>query len=611
MKLFVCFLFFSICISHASFSQTDTVNVLGEVLLSAKQIKDSVYTTNVLVLKDSVLRLSQPSLTNLLNFNSTVYLKENGLGMVSSPSFRGTTASQTAVLWNGININSQTTGQTDFNTINTRGFNSIEVTPGGGSVASGSGAIGGSINLVNTLKYQTGFTNQLFVNYGAFNTYGIDNQTQYATDNTSLSLGLSRNESDNDYPYPNTDRKNENGQFNNTNVSLASGFKLNKKNTLNIYANIYKGRRNFSLPTPNALKTKYTDFNTRSLIAWKSTFGAMASNLKMAVTTEEYKYFANIDSDFFTSGNVQNFIAHYDLDYSFSPKIVVTAGAQYTHNDGRGSNITSATRNLAAATLSLKHKVSSSFLYEIGLRQETNEDFGNPLLYSAGIRYVVSPLYQFKINTSKNFRIPTYNDLYWTGLGNPNLKPETSYQGEMSHIFSYKKASLTVTGYYNQVTDLLRYVPGVDGVFRPENTNSVAIYGLESVFSYEKKMGNHAMTVNATYAYTVSENKETQKQLIYVPFHKFTMALGYRYKKINAYYQYLNNGEVFTTSDNTTLDILDSYMVANLGAEYNFGKVNNFKIGAQILNLWNEDYESVLNRPLPGRNLNVYLNITI
>ncbi|EDM43408.1 outer membrane protein, TonB-dependent receptor [unidentified eubacterium SCB49] len=599
------------CFSHASFSQSDTINVLGEVMLYNKQLKDSVYTTNVLVLKDSVLRLSQPSLTNLLNFNSTVYFKENGLGMVSSPSFRGTTASQTAVLWNGININSQTTGQTDFNTINTRGFNTIEVTPGGGSVATGSGAIGGSINLVNTLKYDTGFANQLFVNYGAFNTYGIDNQTQYATEKASFSLGLSRNESENDYPYPNTDRKNENGQYNNTNVSLASGFKLNKTNTINVFANIYKGRRNFSLPTPNALKTKYTDFNTRSLISWKSTFSKVVSNLKMAVTTEEYQYFANIDSDYFTFGNVQNFIAHYNLDYSVSSKVLLTAGAQYTHNDGRGSDISSATRNLGAATLSMKHKVSSTFLYEIGLRQETNEAFGNPLLYSAGLRYTFSPFYQFKLNTSKNFRIPTYNDLYWTGLGNPNLKPETSYQGEMSHVFSYKKATLLVTGYYNKVSDLLRYVPGTDGIFRPENTNNVVIYGLESVFGYEKKIANHTVTVNATYAYTVSENTEIKKQLIYVPYHKFTMALGYRFKNINAYYQYINNGEVFTTSDNSTQDILDSYMVANLGAEYNFGKANTYKIGAQILNLWNEDYESVLNRPLPGRNLNVYLNITI
>ena len=80
--------------------------------------------------------------------------------MVSSPSFRGTTAQQTAVVWNGININSQLLGQTDFNTVSTRGYNSIAVKAGGGSVVYGSGAIGGTIHLNNDLKFKKTFKNR-------------------------------------------------------------------------------------------------------------------------------------------------------------------------------------------------------------------------------------------------------------------------------------------------------------------------------------------------------------------------------------------------------------------------------------------------------------------
>ena len=116
-------------------------------------------TQTVSVLKDSVISRSTSSLTNLLNYNSGVYFKENGLGMVSSPSFRGTTAQQTAVTWNGVNINSQFNGQTDFNTINIRNFDDVTVRSGGGSALYGSGAIGGSIHLNNQLKFNTGFKN--------------------------------------------------------------------------------------------------------------------------------------------------------------------------------------------------------------------------------------------------------------------------------------------------------------------------------------------------------------------------------------------------------------------------------------------------------------------
>ncbi|MCK7590653.1 TonB-dependent receptor [Subsaxibacter sp. CAU 1640] len=592
-----------------SYAQTDSLTVLGEVHIVAYQLKDSTYTKNVVVLKDSVLKQNQASLTNFLNFNSPVYFKENGLGMVSSPSFRGTTAAQTAVLWNGININSQTTGQTDFNTINTRGYNRIEVQTGGSSIADGSGAIGGTINLVNDFSFGTGWQNALFANYGEYNTYGLDYQTQFATKTFSSFIGIARNASDNDYPYPDTDRHNVNGQFHNTNVSFGAATKLNKKDTLKVLANVYDGRRNFSVPTPNALKTKYTDFNTRALLEWDGRYKKFNTNLKVASTTEEYRFYGNIASERYSFGKVESFFLKYALDYALTNKMLLSVGANYTHNDGKGSDIASETRNLTAGIVNFKHILSEKFLYEIGLRQETNDRFGNPLLYSIGMSATLNSWYQLKLNASKNFRIPTYNDLYWQGLGNPNLQPEDSYQAELTNVFQWQQNRLTVTGYYNSVTNLLQWVPDASGISRPQNTNNVEIYGVESILNVQKSFGKHTVTGAATFVYTVSENKDTGRQLIYVPFYKWTASVGYQFKKLTAYYQYLNTDEVFTTTDHATEHILDSYMVANLGAEYNLGKDNTYKLGAQVLNLWDESYESVLNRPMPGRNFNIYMQL--
>jgi len=609
MKEIFYFLFLCMGFGQVIYSQTDSITTLGNVYLKSVRVKDSAYITNVTILSDSVLRQNQASLTNLLNYNSPVYFKENGSGMVSSPSFRGTTASQTVVLWNGININSQTTGQTDFNTINIRGYNKIEVKPGGSSVADGSGAIGGTINLVNQLEYDAGFKNEIFANYGEFNTYGLDYRTSYSSKKLSFMLDLTRTGSDNDYPYPETEQINNNGHYQNTNISFAASSKLDSKNTLKVFANVYKGRRNFSVPTPNALKTKYTDFNTRSLVEWERVLGKFISTLKVATTTEEYRYFGNIASDFYTFGKVHSLIAKYELDYALSNRMLLSLGANYTRNDGQGSDIQTEIRNLAAAIVSFKHKVSKSVLYEVSLRQEANEDHGSPLLYSAGMSAQLTNFYLLKLNTSKNYRIPTYNDLYWQGLGNQNLKPEESYQGEISNNFKINNATFSVTAYYNSVKNLLRWIPGSDGVFRPENTDKVQIYGLESILNLEKKVNYHVFSLSATYAYTISENEKTQKQLIYVPFHKFTTSVGYGFKNFSIYYQYLNNGEVFTTTDNAPEHILNSYMVANLGAEYALGKQKEYTLGVQVFNLWDEAYESVQNRPMPGRNFNCYINL--
>lgn len=588
----------------------DSIQRLDKVVLNAnKPLKPFSQTQNVQLVTDSIIKRNSASLTQLLNFNSTVYFKENGLGMVSSPSFRGTTAQQTAVLWNGININSQTTGQTDFNTITTRGFNNVVIKAGGGGVVDGTNAIGGTIYLQNSLAYNLGFKNELYLKYGSFNTYDITAKSDYSNNKQSVSLSVSRNGSDNDYPYLNSNRRNLNGQFNSTNISFSAGTKLNSKNELNFYSNIYDGRRHFSLPTPNALKTKYYDFNTRSMVEWKNTSKAFKHQTKFAVLTENYEFYPNIDNDYYENGYVESLVFKHDTQYQVNNGMTLSGGLNYIKNNGKGSNIEQESRHLSSLVFKLVHQLSKTIFYEIGLRQELNRNYKSPFLYAAGMKFLLSDFYTIKLNTSKNFRIPTYNDLYWNGLGNPDLKPEISYQGELTQVFKLKHLALSVTGYYNAVSNLLMWVPDTAGVWRPENTNDVEIYGAEALLTAEKNIGHHNLNLSATYAYTQSKNKDTNKQLIYVPYHKFTASLGYSFKKISAYYQYIFNGEVFTTTDNALEHIVNSYMLANLGVEYNFNiKTHKMILGIKALNIWNEAYESVLNRPMPGRNYNAYLN---
>jgi iron complex outermembrane receptor protein len=68
-------------------------------------------------------------------------------------------------------------------------------------------------------------------------------------------------------------------------------------------------------------------------------------------------------------------------------------------------------------------------------------------------------------------------------------------------------------------------------------------------------------------------------------------------------------GEIFTTSDNNPKYILDAYNVSNIGVDYNFSKKNIFKLGVKAANIWNEKYEALPNRFMPGRNLTIYLNL--
>lgn len=601
-------LFFLLAVCQSVLAQQDAI-ALKEVMVSDAQLRHFSNTQNVLKLNDSVLAKNQSSLTSLLNYNSTIYFKENGLGMVSSPSFRGTTAQQTAVVWNGININSQLNGQTDFNTISTKDFQDISIRAGGGSAIYGSSAIGGSIHLNNDLTFGNAFSNRLDLAYGSFNTFQGNYKIAASNEKVSANVGISHNSSDNDYDYldSKTDRKNENGQFYNTSLNAAFGYKINAANYLKFYSQAYEGERHFSLTSPTDTKTKYRDSNSRNLLEWTSFFNRFTSKTKVAFLSEQYKYFENIESGNFTFGQVETFTARYDLAYEFNQKTALNLIVDYTQHHGNGSDIVSQTRQIGSASLLFRQRVGDFLKYEWAARKEATSNYDSPFLFSAGTELSVVKWHSLKLNFSRNFRIPTFNDLYWQGAGNPELKPESSYQGEIGNEFRLGAFRLTATVFQMQIRDMIRWIPGAGGRFAPENTNRVLINGVEVLSHYGRAFGKHRIDLNATYAYNDSRNRDTEKFLIYVPFHKATAGLGYGYRRFSLAYQHLYNGFAFTQSDNNPLKKVKMYHVSNVMADYDFGKKDSYKLGFRVLNLWNEKYESVAGYPMPGRHFNVYL----
>ncbi|MDN3672202.1 TonB-dependent receptor [Flavobacterium branchiarum] len=614
-KFFICF---SILICQFISAQNDSITKLKEVIVSDTNLKKYSDSQSIQVLNDSIINRNQASLTSLLNYNTVIYFKENGLGMTSAPSFRGTTGAQTAVIWNGININSQFLGQADFNTIGTRDFNSIAVKAGGGSILYGSGAIGGSIHLNNDLTFKNNFSNHLFFSAGSYDTYSLNYRTAISSKKYSLQVSFSRNSSENDFKYPgNSNQKNLNGEYYNTSLNTTFGYKIDSRNTLKLYSQFYDSERHFSLTSPNATKTKYNDFNTRNLLEWENVFNRFTSKLRVAHIGESYKYFPNITSDFFTHGKVETSIIKYDLAFDVNDKIKLNTIIDYNRNKGYGSSIDNVSREIGSASLLLQHYVTDKWDYTASIRQEITDQYGNPFLFSLGTRYQFTDFYRIKLNASKNFRMPTYNDLYWQGSGNPDLKPENSYQAEIGNEFFTKNFSLSLTTYYNSITDLLRWIPSEGGGdnWSPENTDKVRAYGGEVLLEWRTKIKNHNFTLNGTYAYTISESQQLikgqliYKQLIYVPYHKLTGSVSYNWKKVSSYFQYLYNGEVYSTPFNSISGIVKPYNIGNLGIDYELGKRNSYKIGFQILNIWNENYQPVISRQMPGRNYTIYINL--
>ena len=590
----------------SAYAQLDSLQHLKEVILidtKLSKFSDGYHLNRV---SDTAIAKNSRSLTDVIRYNSTIYLKENGYGMVSSPSFRGTNASQTAIIWNGIAINSVLNGQTDFNTIMPLSSSKITIRAGGGSAQYGSGAIGGSIHLTNLISYEKETENRLRMGYGSFST--TESQYEFKTSNKNryIDANVIFIDSKNNYKFINENRKNENGAFYKLNASWNVGFKFGR-NTISWNSNYFLGDRNFSSSLTAPSQDNYKDVTTRNLITWSTSRSKFVSKLKAAHIFERYRYFPNKRKELFLEGKATSLIVNYAFDYFISDRIKTSFISDFNHTEGKGSNIGGNNRNTLSAIALWNHRLSKRFSYNVNLRQEFINELKNPLLVGVDGKYVINDWYTLKFNASRNYRIPTFNDLYWDAGGNADLQPETSLQWELGQSFRYKNFRMKAQVFYIASEDLIKWVPNSNGVFVPVNIAETENYGAELSMGYSENIKEHHFDFNLNYAYIKAVDLERNKQLIYVPFHKVTGAVDYSLNGWSAYFQGIYNGKVFITTDNK--GILEGYVVANFGTEYTCSiRKSPMTIGIRLNNLFNTYYENVASRPMPNRHYQLYTN---
>lgn len=601
MAIFLC--------STSVVAQLDTIQQLPEVLLTDAKLVHFSKGFKIEKVNDSIVERNATSLTETLTYNSLIYFKENGYGMVSSPSFRGTNASQTAVIWNGININSIFTGQTDFNVISPLNYDDISIRSGGGGVQYGSGAVGGSIHLNNTYTFKKTNKTNVGLRYGSFSTIAANANTTQTWDNHYLNIGVDFLRSENDYDYIGKDKMNKHGQFLRFSAKVNEARRI-RNGVVTWNSEYVYNDRNFSGSLNTTGKDAYKDITTRNLWQLQKQIGIFNTKASFAHLYEQFRYIPDSEKSNYDKGQANSFIGGLQTEVLFKNNIRLNGKAEYTLLNGNGDNVGDNSRRTLAAVLLLNHKVSDDFNYGLNIRKEFLNEYDNPILYSADAKYKVSDFYALRINGSKNYRIPTFNDLYWYAGGNIDLKPETSYQVELGQEIFFGKLNVDVAAYYIKSEDLIKWTPRSGGIWEPENISETRNFGAEVTFDYTVEVGkSQILNLNALYSYTKAEDLKKEKQLIYVPYNKAAGSITYSYKKLSIYLQGLFNGEAYTTTDNS--DVVDAYSLLNLGADYAFSFNPNIKLGGRVKNVFNKYYENVAYRPMPSRSIEIFLNFNI
>ncbi len=592
-----------------AFAQLDSIQQLPEVILADANLVHFSKGFKLEKLKDSVVKRNPTSLTEALRYNSSIYFKENGYGMVSSPSFRGTNAAQTAVIWNGININSIFTGQTDFNIISPLDYDEISIRSGGGGVQYGSGAVGGSVHLNNNFSFNEEDLTQVGLRYGSFGTVGGNLGTTQTWGDHFLNVGVDFINSKNDYDYVGKNKKNTHGEFLRFTAKVNEARKL-KRGVATWNSEYSYSDRNFSGSLNTVGRDAYKDINTRNLWKIRQKFGHLMASAKVAHLFEQFRYYPDSERPSFSQGRANTFLGGLESEIMLGRKLKINARAEYTLIDAKGDNTGTHTRRTLSAVVLMNHKISKNLNYGINLRKEFLNDFDNPLLFSADAKWKISKNYALRLNGSKNYRVPTFNDLYWYAGGNYELKPETSYQIEVGQELKLGDLNIDLATYYISSEDLIKWVPTGGSLWEPSNISRTRNLGLEVKTKYVIRLGgNQKIDLQALYSYTDASDRVKNMQLIYVPYHKGNATLNYEYKNLTSFVQGIYSGMVYTTTDNS--DTVEASTIFNLGVEYNFSTYSILSIGARIENLFNTYYENVAYRPMPSRNFQIFLNFNI
>ena len=588
--------------AHAQEKKIDTV------FISDKKLNESVHFQKVINLSDN-LHKNTSNLSETLRFSTPLYIKENGRGMVSSPSFRGTTAQQTAFIWNGININSLFLGQGDINNIGLLNFDKISVKAGGGSISYGTGAIGGTIHLDDKIQFGKGLNGNLFSEFGSFNTLNSALKIAYSNDHFSVKLNTALAKSENNYEVPKEKYINRNGAYYQYNYSISAAYRFNDHQKIAMFSLWNTGLQHYPVFSESQTKTKYATDGLKTMINWQSDYGNFYNDLKLAFLSEKYDYYTDINLPKSNGAEGKTWLVRNDFSYQKPNNFSINLISEYQYNtaEGYSSGITNPKRNTGYLVITANKNLFSRLYIEGSLRKDIVENIESPYLFFVGSRIDFTKNYSLKLNASKNFRYPTFNDLYWQPGGNLNLKPETAYQFEINHLFKFKNLNVDIASFYNDIENLIQWLPTSSGYWSPFNSKKIRSFGGEIYADYTRNISKNTLKISLSYAYTNSKDTEKNKALSYVPKHKANVLISLKNKYLNLFIQGMFTSEVFTTTDENKNYQLPHYTIVNTGVEFYLKK--NITLGGKINNILNQVYKTSDYYPLPLRNYNINFNI--
>lgn len=614
------------------------------------------------------------SIADVLTFNSSIFVKNYGRATLSTVAFRGTSASHTQVSWNGMKINNPMLGMTDFSMIPSYFIDDASLLHGTSSVNETGGGLGGSVKLSTVPASADGFGLQYIQGVGSFKTFDEFLRLTYGNAKWQVSTRAVLSSSANDFKYRNHDKKENIYDENMNIIEQYYPVETNKSGAFRdfhllqeVYYNTLKGDRfglnawyinsNRELPLLTTDYSNDTEFDNRQreqtfrgIITWDH----LRSDWKLSAkggyiyTWMAYDYKRDVGNGIMADmtrsrSTINTFYGQAEGEYYIGKKWMFTASlsAHQHFVTSKDKNIIRQDGDKAivgyqkgrielSGAISAKWKPIERMGISLVLRDEMYGTTFTPIIPALFIDGVICKKGNIvaKASVSRNYRFPSLNDLYFLPGGNPDLKNESGWSYDAGVSFSAgKEGVFTISGsatwFDSYIHDWIIWLPTTKGFFSPKNIKDVHAYGVEIdgkldwIFAREWKLD-----IGATFSWTPSINngepvsiadQSVGKQLPYVPEYSSSINGRIAWRGWAFTYKWCYYSERYTMSSNdiSLTGKLPTYFMSNIVLEKNLNfKWADLSLKGAVNNLFNEEYLSVLSRPMPGINFEIFIGIT-
>jgi vitamin B12 transporter len=623
------------------FSNEEGITVTGTVQTSQQMS---------IIEKDEIERHNAPDIATLLQETLGLNITRYGTyGRMTLLNLRGLDSKRLAFLIDGVPVNSSIDGKFDIEQIDLNSIERIEVIYGGSDTKYNvSGAMGGVINIITVKKQKPG----LVLGASVSNTSalpgeyrGRDGQTQepnwedlvdtqnlclsaaYGGNAFSITANAFANSAQNHFLFTdryNYTRRKDNNEVWDVGTALSAIWELPNLSKLIASSNFYYDNKNIPSSGFSGNVGTQQDIVSRNniMLDMPHIFRdnlAMEASLGTYFTRRDY----TSPADIFSRHEQQNITVINRWNWYVSKQLALKSGFDYRFIYLDSTDIGNRNRHDGGIYLTSEYKPVQRFMIIPSIKAVFTSE-GDTLFTAIpklGLLWNVTDSLALKNNYFRSFKFPDFEELYWGEgggvVGNPDLKPEDGWGGDIGLSWRYKKLfSFESTFFTHWLKDSIHWYSGAGGIWRPENVGEAMFFGLDSKLRFEipVSLGQVKKIIpSISYQYLLSYllsfgyDFVDDKRIPYSPTHTIGGSLEIPWE----------SGSVIISGHYESLRYNDRANITQLKPHFLLNATVNQKIGKYLTafgvlrNILNESYQSFNDYPMPGIMLTLGMRVNL